>query len=149
MHNETNYQASTRGRVLRIDVRVTQREYQRIKSRARKAGIGMSAYMRSRALSDPKGALTINVDADELKKAYADLKRAGSNINGAIILNGAAIGEGCIVGAGALVTQGKHIPAGTLVVGSPARTARAVTPEEREHNLANAQLYVEEARAQL
>lgn len=81
MHNETNCQASTRGRVLRIDVRVTQREYQRIKSRARKAGIGMSAYMRSRALSDPKGALTINVDADELKKAYADLKRAGSNIN--------------------------------------------------------------------
>lgn len=68
---------------------------------------------------------------------------------GAIILNGAAIGEGCIVGAGALVTQGKHIPAGTLVVGSPARTVRAVTPEEREHNLANAQLYVEEARAQL
>lgn len=68
---------------------------------------------------------------------------------GAIILNGAVIGEGCIVGAGALVTQGKHIPAGTLVVGSPARTVRAVTSEEREHNLANAQLYVEEARAQL
>lgn len=68
---------------------------------------------------------------------------------GAIILNGAVIGEGCIVGAGALVTQGKHIPAGMLVVGSPARTVRAVTPEEREHNLANAQLYIEEAREQL
>lgn len=68
---------------------------------------------------------------------------------GAIILNGAVIGEGCIVGAGALVTQGKHIPAGTLVIGSPARIVRAVTPEEREHNLANAQLYIEEARAQL
>lgn len=68
---------------------------------------------------------------------------------GAIILNGAVIGEGCIVGAGALVTQGKHIPAGTLVIGSPARTVRAVTPEEREHNLANAQLYIEEARTQL
>ena len=68
---------------------------------------------------------------------------------GAIILNGAVIGEGCIVGAGALVTQGKHIPAGTLVVGSPARTVRVVTPEEREHNLANAQLYIEEARTQL
>lgn len=68
---------------------------------------------------------------------------------GAIILNGAVIDEGCIVGAGALVAQGKHIPAGTLVVGSPARTVRAVTPEEREHNLANAQLYIEEARTQL
>ena len=68
---------------------------------------------------------------------------------GAIILNGAVIGEGCIVGAGALVTQGKHIPAGTLVMGSPARTIRAVTPAEREHNLANARAYVDEARAQL
>lgn len=68
---------------------------------------------------------------------------------GAIILNGAVIGEGCIVGAGALVTQGKHIPAGTLVMGSPAHMVRAVTAEEREHNLANARLYIEEARAQL
>lgn len=68
---------------------------------------------------------------------------------GAIVLNGAVIGEGCIVGAGALVTQGKHIPAGTLVMGSPARTIRTVTPEEREHNLANARAYVDEARAQL
>lgn len=81
MHNENNRQARTCGRVLRIDVRVTHREYQRIKSRARKAGIGMSAYMRFRALNDPKGVCTINVDADELKKAYANLKRAGSNIN--------------------------------------------------------------------
>lgn len=81
MHNETNQQASARGRVLRIDVRVTHREYQRIKSCARKAGIGMSVYMRSRALNDPRGVRTINVNADELKKAYANLKRAGSNIN--------------------------------------------------------------------
>ena len=68
---------------------------------------------------------------------------------GAIILNGAVIGEGCIVGAGTLVTQGKHIPAGTLVMGSPARMVRAVTAEEREHNLANARLYIEEACTQL
>lgn len=81
MYNETNQQTSARGRVLRIDVRVTRHEYQRIKSRARKAGIGISAYMRSRALNDPKNVRTINVDTDELKKAYANLKRAGSNIN--------------------------------------------------------------------
>lgn len=81
MHNETNQQVSARGRALRIDVRVTPREYQRIKSRARKAGIGMSAYMRSRALNDSKNKMTIDVDADELRAAYANLKRAGSNIN--------------------------------------------------------------------
>lgn len=81
MYSETKQHANARGRVFRIDVRVTHREYQRIKSRARKAGNGMSAYMRSCALNDPKGARTINVDADELKKAYANLKRAGSNIN--------------------------------------------------------------------
>lgn len=81
MHNETDQQVSAHGRALRIDVRVTHREYQRIKSRARKAGIGMSSYIRSRALGNPKNARTIDIDVGELKKAYANLKRAGSNIN--------------------------------------------------------------------
>lgn len=70
-----------RGRTLRIDVRVSGREYRRIRARARKAGTGMSAYIRSRALSDPKDVAVIDVDASELREAYANLKRAGSNIN--------------------------------------------------------------------
>jgi carbonic anhydrase/acetyltransferase-like protein (isoleucine patch superfamily) len=45
---------------------------------------------------------------------------------GAILLNGARIGENCLVGAGALVTEGKTFPAGSLIVGSPARAIRAL-----------------------
>lgn len=50
---------------------------------------------------------------------------------GAIILDGATIGERCIVGAGALVTQGKSIPAGSMVLGSPAKVVRALTDDEQ------------------
>ena len=50
---------------------------------------------------------------------------------GAILLNGCVIGEECIVGAGALVTQHKEIPPGSLVMGSPAKVVRPLTPEER------------------
>jgi carbonic anhydrase/acetyltransferase-like protein (isoleucine patch superfamily) len=51
---------------------------------------------------------------------------------GAVILDGAEIGEQSIIGARALVTQGTKIPAGSLVLGSPAKVARALTPEERQ-----------------
>ncbi len=51
---------------------------------------------------------------------------------GATILDGAVVGEQSIVGARALVTQGTQIPSGSLVLGAPARVARALTPEERE-----------------
>jgi carbonic anhydrase/acetyltransferase-like protein (isoleucine patch superfamily) len=45
---------------------------------------------------------------------------------GAIVLNGARIGDNSLVGAGALVTEGKEFPAGSLIVGSPARAVRAL-----------------------
>ena len=48
---------------------------------------------------------------------------------GAIVLNGAKIGPGCLIGAGALVGEGKEIPAGSLVVGSPGKVIRQLTPE--------------------
>ena len=50
---------------------------------------------------------------------------------GAVILDGAEIGEQSIIGARALVTQGSRIPPGSLVLGSPAKVARALTSEER------------------
>ena len=49
---------------------------------------------------------------------------------GAILLDGCTVGEEVIVGAGSVVTQGKVIPAGHLVVGSPARPVRPLTEEE-------------------
>lgn len=65
---------------------------------------------------------------------------------GAIILNSAEIGTNSIVGAGALVTQGKSFPAESLIIGSPARVVRSVTPEEIEQNRQSARHYVERAR---
>lgn len=45
---------------------------------------------------------------------------------GATILNGARIGDNSLVGAGALVTEGKEFPAGSLIVGAPAKVVRAL-----------------------
>ena len=51
---------------------------------------------------------------------------------GAIVLNGATIGAGSVVAAGALVPEDMKAPPNSLLMGSPARVARAVRPEERE-----------------
>lgn len=51
---------------------------------------------------------------------------------GATVLNGAVIGAESLVGAGALVTEGKSFPPGSLIVGSPAKAVRALSPEERQ-----------------
>ena len=68
---------------------------------------------------------------------------------GAIILNGAVLGEGCLVGAGALVTGKINAPAGSLLVGSPAKVLRPVTEEETKMILDDAETYVNLAVAQL
>lgn len=65
---------------------------------------------------------------------------------GATILNGAVIGKNCIVGAGALVTEGKHIPDGSLVVGSPGKVVRQLSDEQIEGLRRSAAHYVENAR---
>jgi carbonic anhydrase/acetyltransferase-like protein (isoleucine patch superfamily) len=66
---------------------------------------------------------------------------------GAILLNGVVVGDNCIVGAGSLLTQGKAFPAGTLILGSPAKVARDLKPEEIAENRDSAERYVERARA--
>jgi carbonic anhydrase/acetyltransferase-like protein (isoleucine patch superfamily) len=50
---------------------------------------------------------------------------------GAVILDGAELGAQCLVGAKALVTQQTKIPAGSLVLGAPAKVVRALTSQER------------------
>lgn len=59
-----------------------------------------------------------------------------------VILNGAKIGKNCIVGAGALVTEGKEFPDGVLIVGSPAKVVRALSPEQIARLEASATHYV-------
>ena len=65
---------------------------------------------------------------------------------GAIVLNGAKIGRGCIVGAGALVTEGKEFPDGSMIIGSPAKAVRELTPEQQQGLRSSAQHYIENAR---
>jgi gamma-carbonic anhydrase len=64
---------------------------------------------------------------------------------GSVILDGAQIGEQSLIGAKALVTQGTRIPAGSLVMGAPAKVVRALSPEERANLKGWAEKYVENA----
>jgi carbonic anhydrase/acetyltransferase-like protein (isoleucine patch superfamily) len=48
----------------------------------------------------------------------------------AVLLNGSKIGKNCLIGANALVAEGKEIPDGSLVIGSPGKVVRQLTPEE-------------------
>ena len=50
---------------------------------------------------------------------------------GATVLDGAVIGDQCIIGANSLVTQRFVAPPGSMILGSPAKIVRALTPEER------------------
>ena len=65
---------------------------------------------------------------------------------GAIVLNGAKIGRNCLVGAGALVTEGKEFPDGSMILGSPAKVVRQLTPEQIEGLRQSAQHYIDNAR---
>jgi carbonic anhydrase/acetyltransferase-like protein (isoleucine patch superfamily) len=65
---------------------------------------------------------------------------------GAIILDGAEIGARSIIGAHALVTAGTKVPAGSLVVGSPARVVRELSLDEQTKIKSWALKYVENAR---
>lgn len=66
---------------------------------------------------------------------------------GAIVLNGARIGDNCIVGAGALVTGKMDAPAGSMLLGSPAKVVRPLTEAEIQGNRRSAQGYLEAAEA--
>ncbi|MCV2361057.1 MULTISPECIES: gamma carbonic anhydrase family protein [Roseateles] len=65
---------------------------------------------------------------------------------GAVVLNGARIGKHCLVGAGALVTEGKEFPDGSLIVGSPAKVVRELSPEQIEGLKASAAHYIQNGR---
>jgi carbonic anhydrase/acetyltransferase-like protein (isoleucine patch superfamily) len=65
----------------------------------------------------------------------------------AVVLSGCHIGPRCIIGAGAVVPEGTRIPAGSLVLGVPARIVRPLRDEEIERVLDNARSYVALAAA--
>ncbi|MCE1631240.1 gamma carbonic anhydrase family protein, partial [Enterobacter hormaechei] len=49
---------------------------------------------------------------------------------GSILLDGSVIEDNVIIGAGSLVAPGKILESGYLYIGSPARQARKLKPEE-------------------
>ena len=64
----------------------------------------------------------------------------------AVVLNNAKIGKNCLVGAGALVTEGKEFPDGSMILGSPAKAVRQLSPEQIEGLKMSAQDYMDNAR---
>lgn len=61
---------------------------------------------------------------------------------GSVVLNGAQIGRNSIVGANSLVTENKSFPDSSLIMGSPAKVVRELTPEEAARAARSAQGYV-------
>lgn len=66
---------------------------------------------------------------------------------GATILDHAHIGADSLVGANSLVPQGFTCPPGSLVLGTPARVARALSADERGAGRRLAAKYIEVAKA--
>jgi carbonic anhydrase/acetyltransferase-like protein (isoleucine patch superfamily) len=60
-----------------------------------------------------------------------------------VILNGAKIGKHCLIGANSLIAEGKEIPDGSMVMGSPGKIVRQLTPEQIQVLVLSAQHYVE------
>lgn len=61
---------------------------------------------------------------------------------GSVILNGAKIGKNCLIGANALITEGKEIPDNSMVLGSPGKVVKELTPEQRQGLVKSADRYV-------
>jgi carbonic anhydrase/acetyltransferase-like protein (isoleucine patch superfamily) len=64
----------------------------------------------------------------------------------AVVLNGARIGRNCLVGAGSVVTEGKAFPDNSVIIGSPAKAVRELTPEQIERVRHAATHYVDNAQ---
>lgn len=68
---------------------------------------------------------------------------------GAIVLNGAVLGEGCLVGAGAVVTGKTDAPAGSVLLGSPAKIVKTLSAEDIASQRESAMHYIAQAKESL
>lgn len=64
---------------------------------------------------------------------------------GATVLDGGEVGKGSIVAAGSLIPPRTTIPPGVLVIGTPAKVKRELTPEEIAANRVMAEKYARHA----
>ncbi|MBW6523897.1 gamma carbonic anhydrase family protein [Sphingomonas sp. RHCKR47] len=100
--------------------------------------------------SDPNSPLTIGEDVTIGHHAILHGCTIGNRVligMGATVLNNAVIPDDCLVGAGALVTEGKTFPAGSLIVGSPAKAVRALDERAIAMLKVSAAHYVANGRA--
>jgi carbonic anhydrase/acetyltransferase-like protein (isoleucine patch superfamily) len=98
--------------------------------------------------TDPGFALTVGADVTIGHQAmlHGCTIGEGSLIGiQAVVLNGAVVGKGSLVGAGALITERKVFPDHALILGTPARVVRTLTPVEHARLLENAAVYVRRA----
>lgn len=65
---------------------------------------------------------------------------------GSVVLDGAVVGDDCFVAAGSLIAPGTIVPAGSFVLGRPARVKRPVETREIEWARNAARHYVGYAR---
>lgn len=67
---------------------------------------------------------------------------------GAIILTGAVIGDNCLIGAGALVTGKMVAPAGSVLLGNPAKVVKEVSPQQLQEIREDGENYIRLAQSQ-
>lgn len=65
---------------------------------------------------------------------------------GSVIMDGAQIGENTIIGGGTVIPERKSYPPGVLILGSPGKVVRELTPEEIEKIGQSAQIYKDRGR---
>jgi carbonic anhydrase/acetyltransferase-like protein (isoleucine patch superfamily) len=101
--------------------------------------------------ADPGFPLTLgkNVSVGHMVMLHGCTVGDGSLIGiKSVILNGTVIGKNCLIGANTLIAEGKTIPDGSMVLGSPGKVVRQLSPEEiarinriSDHYVANFKRY--------
>jgi len=62
---------------------------------------------------------------------------------GSTLLNRSRVGKNCLIGANSLISEGKEFPDGSLIVGAPARVARALDERQLAILKISADVYVQ------
>lgn len=108
--------------------------------------------------ADPGFPLTLgkNVSIGHMVMLHGCTVGDGSLIGiKSVILNGTIIGKNCLIGANTLIAEGKTIPDGSMVLGSPGKVVRQLSPEEitrinrtADHYVANFKRYQANLKAE-
>lgn len=98
---------------------------------------------------DPGDPVTIGDDCIVGHLALVHGATIGNNVlvgMHSTVLNGAKVGNFCIIGANAMVPAGMEIPDYSLVMGTPAKVVKELSPAHIERVKKNAEVYVELAK---